>query len=135
VNCEKRVEVVAVMADHCWVKPMSQPLCSACEELGRCRSDWLRQKTSGQTFEIPLSDPISLNVGEVVTLCIDGQRLSSQLVKLYILPLLGLVGPIIVGQSLAWSETLQAGAGLFGLALGWVFSQRWIRTFQIRINR
>ena len=74
MNCEKRVEVVAVMADHCWVKPMSQPLCFACTELGRCRSNWLRQKTSDQTFEIPLNDPISLNVGDVVTLSIDGQR-------------------------------------------------------------
>ncbi len=135
MNCEKRVEVVAVMAEYCWVKPMVRPLCSACEELGRCRSDWLRQKTSDQTFEIPLSDPISLNVGDVVTLSIDSQRLSSQLVKLYSPPLLGFVVPIVVGDSLGWSEALQAGAGLLGLALGWVFSQRWIRTFQIRINR
>lgn len=135
MNCEKRVEVVAVMADHCWVKPMSQPLCSACTELGRCRSDWLRKKTSDQTFEIPLNDPISLSVGDVVTLSIDGQRFSSQLVKLYCPPLLGLVSPIVVGQFLEWSETLQAGAGLLGLALGWMFSQRWTRTFQIRINR
>ena len=135
MNCEKRVEVVAVMADHCWVKPMSRSLCLACEELGRCRSDWLRQKTSDQTFEIPLSDPISLNVGDVLTLSIDGQRLGSQLLKLYSLPLLGLVSPIVVGQSLEWSETVQAGTGLFGLALGWVFSKRWIRMFQIRINR
>lgn len=135
MNCEKRVEVVAVKVDYCWVKPLSQSLCSACKELGRCRSDWLRQKTSDQTFEIPLSDPISLGVGDVVTLSIDQRRLSLQLVKFYSGPLLGLVVPIVVGHSLEWSEMLQAGFGLLGLVLGWVFSQRWIRTFQIRINR
>lgn len=135
MNCEKRVEVVAVMTDYCWVKPMSHSLCSACEELGHCRSDWLRQKTSNQTFEIPLIDPISLSVGDVVTLSIDGQRFRSQLVKLYCPPLLGLVVPIVIGHSLNWSETFQLGAGLLGLALGWVLSKHWIQTFQIRINR
>jgi positive regulator of sigma E activity len=135
VSCEKRVEVVAVMKKFCWVKPLSQSLCPVCEELGRCRSDWLRQKTSNQTFEIPLSDPISLGVGDVVTLSIDGQRLSSQLIKLYFPPLLGLVVPIVVGDFLGWSEVLQAGMGLLGFALSWVLSQRWIRTFQIRISR
>ena len=97
--------------------------------------DRKRKKTSDQTFEIPLNDPISLHVGDVVTLSIDGQRFSSQLVKLYCAPLLGLLSPIVVGHVLEWSETLQAGAGLLGLALGWMFSQRWTRTFQIRINR
>jgi positive regulator of sigma E activity len=135
VNCEKRVEVTAVAADHCLVKPISQLLCPACVELGRCRSDWLRQKTSRQTFEIPLSDPISLKVDDVVMLTIDSQRLCSQLVRVYSPPLFGLVAPIVVGDVLDWSETLQAGAGFLGVALGWMFSRRWTRTLQIRINQ
>jgi positive regulator of sigma E activity len=117
------------------VKPVDQPLCPACQELGRCRSDWLRRKSAHQTFEIPIDEPILVNAGDVVVLEIDVQALTTQMIKLYGLPLLGLIIPITVGQSEGWSEVIQALTAVVGLGLGWLFSRHWTRGFQIRINQ
>jgi positive regulator of sigma E activity len=76
-----------------------------------------------------------VNAGDIVVLEIDEQALTSQMIKLYGLPLIGLVVPIMVGQSEGWSDVFQALAALVGLGLGWLFSRHWTRTFQIRINQ
>ncbi len=82
-----------------------------------------------------MNEPISVNAGDIVGLEIDEQALTSQIIRLYGLPLIGLVAPIMVGQSEGWSEVCQASAALAGLGLGWLFSRQWTRTFQIRINQ
>jgi positive regulator of sigma E activity len=117
------------------VRSVDQSLCPACQNLGRCRSDWLSRKSSRQTFEIPMNEPTSVNAGDIVGLEIDEQALTSQIIRLYGLPLIGLVAPIMVGQSEGWSEVCQVSAALAGLGLGWLFSRHWTRTFQIRINQ
>jgi positive regulator of sigma E activity len=135
VSCQKTVEVMSVSQRSLMVKPVDQPLCPACQELGRCRSDWLRRKSAHQTFEIPIDEPILVNAGDVVVLEIDVQALTTQMIKLYGLPLLGLIIPITVGQSEGWSEVIQALTAVVGLGLGWLFSRHWTRGFQIRINQ
>ncbi len=135
MSCQKSVEVISVDAGSLTVKAVGQSLCPACQDLGRCRSDWLSRKSAGQTFEIPLNEPISVSAGDVVVLNIDEQALTSQIIKLYGLPLIGLIAPIIVGQTEGWSELSQAVAAFVGLALGWLSSRYWTRTFQIRIDQ
>jgi len=117
------------------VKAVSQSLCPACQELGRCRSDWLSIKSARQAFEIPLNEPISVSAGDIVVLNIDEQALTAQMIKLYGLPLIGFIAPIIVGQTEGWSELSQAVAAFVGLGLGWVSSRYWTQTFQIRIDQ
>ena len=82
-----------------------------------------------------MHEPTSVIAGDIVVLEIDEQALTSQMIKLYSPPLIGLVVPIMVGQSEGWSEVFQALAALAGLGLGWLFSRHWTRTFQIRINQ
>jgi positive regulator of sigma E activity len=135
VSCQQSVEVMSINQRSLTVRPVDQSLCPACQELGRCRSDWLSRKSSRQTFEIPMHEPTSVNAGDIVVLEIDEQALTSQMIKLYGLPLIGLVVPIMVGQSEGWGEVFQASAALAGLGLGWLFSRHWTRTFQIRINQ
>ena len=135
MSCRRSVEVVFVNQRSLTVRPVGQSLCPACQDLGRCRSDWLSKKSAGQTFEIPMDEPTSVNAGDIVVLEIDEQALTSQMIKLYGLPLIGLVAPIMVGQSEGWSDMFQALAALVGLGLGWLFSRHWTRTFQIRINQ
>jgi positive regulator of sigma E activity len=135
VSCKKTVEVVSVSQRSLMVKPVDQSLCPVCQELGRCRSDWLRRKSAHQTFEIPIYEPILVSAGDVVVLEIDEQALTTQMIKLYGLPLLGLVIPIAVGRSEGWSEVVQALTAVVGLGLGWLSSRHWTRGFQIRINQ
>ena len=135
MSCQKTVEVMSVSQRSLTVKPVDQPLCSACQELGRCRSDWLRRKSAHQTFEIPIYEPILVNSGDVVVLEIDEQALTTQMIKFYGLPLLGLIIAITVGQLEGWSEVVQALTAVAGLGLGWLFSRHWTREFQIRINQ
>ena len=78
------VKVVSVHRGYLTVRPLTQVLCPACEHVGHCRSNWLRQKSPIRTFEIPISDPISVCVGEMVTLSCDEHRLSQQVIKLYV---------------------------------------------------
>ncbi len=129
------VKIVAVRRGYLTVRPVTQVLCPACEQVGHCRSDWLRQKSPIWTFEIPISDPISVCVGETVILSLDEHRLSQQVIKFYVPIFVGLIVPIIVGQSQGWNEMVQAGAAVFGLSLGWVVSRHWARNFEIRVNR
>jgi positive regulator of sigma E activity len=117
------------------VRSVDQSLCPACQELGRCRSDWLSRKSAHQTFEIPMCEPIFVGAGDVVVLDIDEQALTRQMIKLYGLPLFGFIIPIMVGQSEGWSEVVQALMAVAGLGLGWLFSRYWTREFQIRITR
>jgi len=133
VSCQRSVEVVSVSAHSLVVKSVAHSLCPSCQEFGRCRSDWLSRKSVGQTFEIPLSEPTSVEAGDVVVLDIDQQSLTRQMLKLYAPPFIGLMVPIVVGQMHGWSEALQAITSIVGVGVGWLFSRFWARTFQIRI--
>ena len=82
-----------------------------------------------------MHEPTSVNAGDIVVLEIDEQALTSQMIKLYGLPLIGLVVPIMVGQSEGWSEVVQALTSVAGIGLGWLFSRHWTREFQIRITQ
>ena len=135
MSCQQSVEVISVNQRSLTVRPVGQSLCPACQELGRCRSDWLRRKSAHQTFEIPIYEPILVRAGDVVVLEIDEQALTTQMIKLYGLPLLGLIIPITVGQLEGWSEVVQALTAVAGLGLGWLFSCHWTRGFQIRITQ
>ena len=133
MSCQRSVEVVSVRAHALIVKSVAHSLCPSCQKFGRCRSDWLSRKSVDQTFEIPLSEPTSVGVGDVVVLDIDQQSLTGQIVKLYTPPFIGLMAPIFVGQMHGWSEAFQAVTSIVGVGVGWLFSRYWTRTFQIRI--
>ena len=135
MSCDRTVEVVAVHRGFLTVRPVTRDLCPACEHVGYCRSNWPRQKSPIRTFEIPMSDPISVCVGEMVTLSLDEHRLGQQVIKFYVPSLVGLVMPIMVGQSQEWNEMVQAVAAVFGFSLGWVVSRHWAGNFEIRVNR
>ena len=124
------VKVITVHPKYITVRPVTQVLCSACEQVGHCRSDWFRQKSPKQTFEIPVSDPISVSAGEIVTLSLDDNRLSLQVIKVYVPIFVGLIVPIIFGQSQGWSEMIQASAAVVGISLGWLISRHWAKTFE-----
>ena len=133
MSCQRSVEVVSVSSHSLIVKSVGHSLCPSCYEFGRCRSDWLSRKSVGQTFEIPLSEPTSVETGHVVVLDIDQQSLTGQMLKLYAPPFIGLMAPIIVGQLHGWSELFQAITSIVGVGVGWMFSRFWTRTFHIRI--
>ena len=133
MTCNRSVEVVSVGVCELTVKAVEQSLCPACQQIGRCRSDWFRRKSTHQTFEIPIDEPTSVTEGDIVFLDIQEEQLTAQILKLYGLPLAGIIVPVVVGQSLGWSEVFQATAAFAGLGLGWLSSRYWTRTFQIRI--
>lgn len=133
MKCNRSVEVVSVGRCELTVRAVEQSLCSACQQIGRCRSDWFRRKSTHQTFEIPIDEPTSVMARDIVILEIEEEQLTAQILKLYGLPLAGLIAPIMVGQFLGWSEVFQATTAFAGLGLGWMSSRYWTRTFQIRI--
>lgn len=133
MTCNRSVEVVSVGRCELTVRAVEQSLCSACQQVGRCRSDWFRTKYTHKTFEIPIDEPTSVTAGDIVVLEIKEDQLTAQIFKLYGLPMAGLIAPIMVVQSLGWSEVLQATTAFVGLGLGWLSSRYWTRTFQIRI--
>ncbi|MEG3592714.1 MAG: SoxR reducing system RseC family protein [Pseudomonadota bacterium] len=133
MTCNRSVEVVSVGVCELTVRAVEKSLCPACQQIGRCRSDWFRRKSTHQTFEIPIDEPTSVTAGDIVFLDIQEEQLTAQILKLYGPPLAGLIVPVVVGQSLGWSEVFQATAAFAGLGLGWLSSRYWTRTFQIRI--
>ena len=133
MTCNRSVEVVSVGRCELTVRAVEQSLCSACQQVGRCRSDWFRTKYTHKTFEIPIDEPTSVTAGDIVVLEIKEDQLTAQILKLYGLPMAGLIVPIMVVQSLGWSEVLQATTAFVGLGLGWLSNRYWTRTFQIRI--
>lgn len=134
MTCQKTVEVILIKSSVIRVRPLQSAVCPGCQSLGYCRADWLRLKNSQQTFEIPIIEPISLSVGDFITLEVNQQELVFQIVKLYSPLMLGLLGPIVLGQVLGWSETLQILAAFGGLTIASMFSHRGMQEFQIRIK-
>ena len=134
MNCQRTVEVILIKSSVVSVRPLQSAVCRGCQSLGHCRADWLRLKNSQQTFEIPIIEPISLAVGDVITLEVNQDELAFQIVKLYSPLMLSLLGPIVVGQALGWSETLQILTVCVGLITAWMFSHHGVQGLQIRIK-
>ena len=134
MSCQKSVEVTLINSGVISVRPLRSAVCLGCQSLGRCRADWLRGKNSQQTFEIPIIEPISFAVGDVITLEVDQQALTFQIMKFYSPLMLALIGPIVFGHVLGWSEILQVLMVSAGLIIAWMFSRHGIQAFQIRIK-
>ncbi len=132
---QQTVEIVSTTSGLISVKPSLSVLCPSCKDLGHCRTDWLGRKNKQQTFEIAISEPISVEVGKRVVLEVDPNSLSSHIAKLYIPLILGLVGPIVLGHVLGWNEGLQLMMVLVGILIGWVVGRSQVQNFQIRIKQ
>ena len=119
MNIECVVQVVQVKPGSIVVKSGMKGLCRHCMPSGRCRADWLRQKSPLETFEIPITGPISKGCGDDITLIMDPNRLFKLVALTYGTPLLGLLSGITVGSLVGLSEWLVLGCGFFGIVAGW----------------
>lgn len=106
MSCERRVEVLSIGADTVTVRPVAAMLCEHCQASGRCRADWLNGFSSTRCFDISMSAPISVNIGDEVSVEIDESQLTLNVIRLYGAPLLGLlvgaVGVSALGVSDGW---------------------------------
>ena len=97
--------------------------------------DWLSPQSQVQGFEIPIDAPISLKAGDVVTVVVDESALTRQLVWRYGAALSGLVLGLLLGNSLAPVEWLEAGFGFIGLCLGWFVGHLRAGDLEVRIEQ
>ena len=112
---EQYGEVIAVMEGTARVRVRRH---SACRDCGRCGMGIIGGEPVDP--EIEVRNPIGAQVGQVVKITMDTRKLLSASFLMYLLPILGLITGVALGQGAALRLNLAQGRGadLAGLALG-----------------
>lgn len=97
--------------------------------------NWLNNPSGERGFEIPLNAPISLTVGDTVTVDIDNHALTSQLVLRYGLALIGLIGGLWSGDAFGMGQALSFLCGCTGALLGGFVGHRIAGEITVRITQ
>lgn len=135
MSCEQVVEVIAKSADHLRVIPTKIALCDACAPSGRCRADWLNAgRDTKKSFEIPIDAPISVEVGDQVTLIVQPGALQGAVVRLYGLPLMGLLSGVMMGDAFALPEGISVLMAAMGTFLGWLVARQWSNDVVVKVK-
>jgi positive regulator of sigma E activity len=87
---------------------MSDGLCPSCVGQGVCRAMTGRARTHQSEIEIPLSAPITVSPGAIVSLTVRESSMRQWTICAYAAPLIALLGMIAIGAMLQWPDALVA---------------------------
>jgi sigma-E factor negative regulatory protein RseC len=105
---EERAVVVALHADTMLVEVQQQSGCGACQTKSACGTQLFGALFASRRRRLGFPNTVNAQVGDVVLLLIDERRILGSSVKLYMLPLLGLIVGAVVFDALARWWTLPA---------------------------
>ena len=108
MSCSKKARVLSVDSGRIVVQPMSDALCPSCVGQGVCRAMTGRARAHQSEIEIPLSAPIDVSPGAIVSLTVLESSMRQWTVRAYAAPLIALMGMIVIGAMLQWPEALVA---------------------------
>ena len=135
MSCEQVVEIIAKSDNYIRVAPTEITLCDACAPSGRCRADWLSaSRNTKKSFEIPIDAPISVEVGDQVTLIIQSRALQGAVLRLYGLPLMGLLIGVMMGDAFALPEGISVLMAAMGTCLGWLVGRQWSNDVVVKVK-
>jgi len=123
---EETVRVVAVDADAVWIEARRQSACGRCAARSGCGHGLLDELRSGPVVDLRLprgASPATLAAGDQVVVGIDESALLRASLRVYGLPLLGLLLGAGAGDLVGGSDALAAlGAGV-GVLTGFLLAR------------
>lgn len=124
--------VIGVEADSVWVETEQQAQCGGCSAQKVCGQSLLaslypkrRNQLRVALRDQPDSPPA---LGDRVEFSVPDNALLAASLRVYLLPLVGMLMAAILGARLAWPEPVLVLAAVFGLSVGCLVS-RW---FELR---
>lgn len=131
---EQSARVLAVDSDAVQLRTEQQGGCNSCEVRGGCGTSFIAQWFPGrpeQRLVLPRQQcPASVQAGDTLVLGIPERHFSALTLWLYLVPLLGLIGGAMVGQSAGPGELLSVAGGLGGLVIGLLVARIYTSTHQ-----
>lgn len=116
-------QIVAVESDTVWVKCQTQSACQSCSAKGSCGTSVLAKAfpTRTQSLGVKVERQHGFQVGQTVELTVTDKVLVNAAIKVYLIPLLGLIlGAAVLPYLVTpeWAELSSVIGGGVGLATG-----------------
>lgn len=120
---EETARIVALDADAVWIEARRESACGRCAARSGCGHGLLDRLRSGRSVHLRLHLPreagtAPLAVGDLVQLGISERAVLSGSLRLYALPLAGLLLGSLAGDALGAGDAIAALGGVTGLAAG-----------------
>lgn len=119
---EETAEVLSISGNQITVQTIKQSACGGCKEADSCSTSVLSKYFGNKSIELSLNTPLSVNIGDSVTVGLEEQALVRLTALIYLLPMVvmficALLGVYIEQILQIKSELLTivfAVSGLFG---------------------
>lgn len=115
---EQDARVVAVADGVAWVEAKRASACGSCSVASGCGTSVIAKLFGEGPSRFEVTDPIGVEVGDLVVVGIADSALTRASVIAYLLPLVALIGFALVVKQAGAGEGLVALSGIAGLALG-----------------
>jgi len=111
---EEAAKVVAVEEGHIWAETVRQSSCGQCSAKASCGQKLLAKRQASRPLRLP--NTLSLQVGDDIVIGVAEQAILKSSILLYLLPLLGLLGGLLIAQR--WhNEALSLLCALMGFVM------------------
>ena len=133
---EERAIVVEAHNGMMTIEVQQQSACGGCQVKSACGTSLLSSLFKQRATQLRVENSLDASAGDHVVVGIDESEMVSGSVRLYLWPLLGLIGGAIAAQTLVNpSESSAIIGGLSGMALVfWLLKQR-KETLRIKVLR
>jgi sigma-E factor negative regulatory protein RseC len=139
---EETGTVVACAGSFARVATQRRSACGGCVAQGACGTSLLERALGRAPVQVHALNQVRAVVGDRVVVGVSEQGLLAGAVALYLVPLLGLIGGLVLGASVA--QILMAGAvlsrvdpdllALAGAAIGFSLALSWLRGYSASLR-
>ncbi len=122
---EQEAQVVRADADHAVISIVKQSACGSCKAKSGCGTSVVSSLFPQRRQELRLANPIGAKAGDRVIIGLPEAGLQRASLRLYGIPLLGLLVGAALGDRWGGSEPMAIAAGLLGIVIGFGYL-RWV---------
>jgi sigma-E factor negative regulatory protein RseC len=115
---ETGARVIAVEPGYAWLETQREGACGHCATAGSCGVSVLGKLSGARARRLRLPNPLSVRAGEAVVIGIPERRLVAAAFRVYLLPLLCMLGAAMAATQLGFSQWAIGLASLVALAAG-----------------
>ena len=119
----ERAQVTALQGHQAHLKVLRHTTCSGCQQNESCATQSFSKLFPKNTVELWVDNPLHAVVGDQVLLGLDEAALLKASVQVYVWPLLGLFGALVLGQVGGLAQAYEPLVGISGLCLGFALQR------------
>jgi len=115
---ETGARVIATEPGYAWIETRRESACGHCATAGSCGVSVLGKVPAARADRLRLPNPLAVRAGDEVVIGIPEQRLLAAALRAYLVPLLCMLGAVLAGTRLGFSQWGSGLAGLVALLAG-----------------